>query len=74
MKTLRAAGPELASTFAGLNHRDNRLANNGNQFSNEPPDQALCVGPSAVVEGVNTVFRVYDKAGAPLSRTISASG
>jgi hypothetical protein len=22
-----------------------RFANNGNQFSVEPPDQALCVGP-----------------------------
>ncbi|MEO7371228.1 MAG: hypothetical protein ABIZ69_10205, partial [Ilumatobacteraceae bacterium] len=28
-----AAGNEIGVTFAGLNHRDNRLANNGNQFS-----------------------------------------
>ena len=65
------AGPEAAVTFAGLNHRDNRLANGGNQFSSEPPDQALCVGPSHVLEGVNTVMRVYDKSGAPVSPTIS---
>jgi hypothetical protein len=68
---VKAAGAEIAATFAGLNHRDNRLANNGNQFSSEPPDQALCVGPNAVLEGVNTVLRVYDKAGNPISPTIS---
>ena len=68
---IAAAGAELGVTFAGLNHRDQRLANNGNQFSLEPPDQALCVGPAHVVEAVNTVFRVFDKAGAAVSRTIS---
>ena len=65
------AGPEAAVTFAGLNHRDNRLANRGNQFSLEPPDQALCVGPSHVLEGVNTVMRVYDKRGGAVSPTIA---
>ena len=68
---LRAAGRELALTFPGLNHRDNRLANGGNQFSSEPPDQALCVGPGHILEGVNTVFRVYDKSGGAASRVIS---
>jgi len=66
-----SAGPELALTFAGLNHFDHNTANGGNQFSNEPPDQALCVGPNHVLEGVNTVFRVYDKAGKPKSDVIS---
>ncbi len=66
-----AAGAEVTTTFAGLNHRNNRLANGGNQFSSEPPDQALCVGPNHVLEGVNTVLRVYDKAGAPMTNTIS---
>jgi hypothetical protein len=68
---VKAAGDEIGVTFAGLNHRDNRLANNGNQFSSEPPDQALCVGPNSVLEGVNTVLRVFDKAGSPLSPTIA---
>ncbi|MEP7203613.1 MAG: hypothetical protein ABI894_13445 [Ilumatobacteraceae bacterium] len=68
---VKAAGDEISVTFEGLNHRDNRLANGGNQFSNEPPDQALCVGPNHVLEGVNTVMRVYDKAGSPASNTIS---
>ena len=51
------AGPEAKLTFAGLNHRNQRLANGGNQFSLEPPDQALCVGPQYVLEGTNDVLR-----------------
>jgi hypothetical protein len=51
-----------------LNHRDQRLANGGNQFSLEPPDQALCVGNGYTVESVNSVLRVYSSAtGAPLT-------
>ncbi|MEY2581542.1 MAG: hypothetical protein QOE09_1391 [Ilumatobacteraceae bacterium] len=65
------AGPEMTLTFAGLNHRDNRLADGGNQFSSEPPDQALCVGPSQVLEGVNTVLRVYDKTGNIIKDTVT---
>ncbi len=66
-----AAGREVRTTFEGLNHRDNRLANNGNQFSSEPPDQALCVGPGHVLEAVNTVLRVDDKNGRAVSPVIS---
>ena len=51
----------------GLNHRDQRLANNGNQFSVEPPDQALCVGNGFVVEATNSVLRVFDTNGLPLA-------
>src|SRR5450759_5880711 len=32
------------SGFGGISHRDQRLAGDGNQFSLEPPDQALAVG------------------------------
>jgi hypothetical protein len=56
-----AANPELGLSFNGLNFRDQRRANLGNQFSVEPPDQALCVGGNYVVESVNTVLRVFDK-------------
>ncbi len=66
-----AAGAELKRTFAGLNHRNNRLANGGNQFSLEPPDQALCVGPNHVVEAVNDVFRVFAKDGTPATGVLS---
>lgn len=61
------SNPELALSFDGLNHRNQRLANGGNQFSLEPPDQGLCVGNGYVVEAVNSVLRVYDTAGNPLT-------
>ena len=54
--------PELTLSINGLNHRDQRLANGGNQFSLEPPDQALCVGNGFVVEAVNSVLRVFSSA------------
>jgi hypothetical protein len=56
-------GPQVLKSFDGLNHRDQRTANGGNQFSLEPPDQALCVGGGHVVEAVNDVFRVYNADG-----------
>ncbi len=46
-------------SFDGLNHRAQRLANGGNQFSLEPPDQGLCVGNGFVLETVNDVMNVY---------------
>jgi hypothetical protein len=49
--------------FPGVNHRQQRLADNGHQFSLEPPDPAMAVGPSQVVSAVNTALGVYDKAG-----------
>ena len=62
------APSSTALTFAGLNHRDQRLANGGNQFSLEPPDQALCVSSGFVVEVVNSVLRVYSTStGTPLT-------
>src|SRR5690242_16461083 len=36
--------PGLTQSFHGLDGFDQRFANGGNQFSVEPPDQALCVG------------------------------
>jgi len=62
--------PELFVAFQGLNHRDQRLANNGNQYSVEPPDQGLCVGNGFVFETVNDVLRVYDSSGNPLTDVI----
>src|SRR5207247_5693386 len=43
-------GPQLVTSFDGLNLRQERTANNGNQFTLEPPDQALCVGGGHIVE------------------------
>lgn len=61
------ANAELTTSFDGLFHRQQRLANGGNQFSVEPPDQGLCVGNGFVMEAVNDVARVYDSAGNPLT-------
>lgn len=51
------------SGFNGLDHFDQRNADSGNQFSIEPPDQAMGVNASQVFEAVNDAFAVYDHAG-----------
>jgi hypothetical protein len=56
-------GPQLLTSFDGINHRQHRTANNGNQFSLEPPDQAMCAGGGHIVEAVNDAFRVYSTDG-----------
>ncbi|MBA3801075.1 MAG: hypothetical protein H0X18_18670 [Geodermatophilaceae bacterium] len=62
-----SAGREAGSlTFQALTHTDSRFANNGNQFSGEPPDQALCVGNGFTFEMVNQVVTVYSGIGAQL--------
>ncbi|MBA2287162.1 MAG: hypothetical protein H0W02_16940 [Ktedonobacteraceae bacterium] len=55
--------PELVKSFDGINHRQQRLANGGNQFSLEPPDQGLCVGNGFVFESVNDALSIYDYSG-----------
>lgn len=65
--SLAISNPELGLSFDGLNHRQQRLANGGNQFSVEPPDQGLCVGNGFVVEATNSVLRVFDTSGNPLT-------
>jgi len=57
--------------FDGLTHRDQRLADNGNQFSLEPPDQALAVGLGFIVESVNTAIRFRLTNGTPLGLPVS---
>ena len=62
------AASDAVLSVNGLNHRDQRLANGGNQFSLEPPDQGLCVGGGFVVEVTNSVLRVRSAGtGAPLT-------
>ncbi len=55
--------PSAVSGFNGLTHLDQRLADNGNQFSLEPPDQGLSAGNGFVVEAVNNAISVYDQGG-----------
>ncbi len=57
-------------SFNGLTLRQQRLANGGNQFSVEPPDQGLCVGNGFVLESVNDVLRVFDTNGKPLTGVV----
>jgi hypothetical protein len=55
--------PQFNTGFEGLNHYQQRYARSGNQFSLEPPDQALCVGNGYEVEAVNDVLNVFNTAG-----------
>jgi hypothetical protein len=66
-KALASSNPQLTLSFDGINHRQHRLANGGNQYSVEPPDQGLCVGNGFVFEAVNQAVRVYSTSGAPAS-------
>jgi hypothetical protein len=52
--------------FAGLTHYDQRNANNGNQFSVEPPNPEIAVANGWVLAGVNNAIQVYSTGGAPL--------
>ena len=57
--------------FQGLNHFDQRTRDGGNAYSLEPPDQGLCVGNGRVVEPVNDVIVVFNKAGKRLTTPMS---
>jgi len=58
------SNPTFNVGFEGLNHYQQRYARGGNQFSVEPPDQALCVGNGYELEAVNDVLNIYNAAGA----------
>jgi len=57
------SNPKFNAGFEGLNLFQQRYARGGNQFTVEPPDQALCVGNGYVVEAVNDVLNVYNTSG-----------
>jgi hypothetical protein len=52
--------PQFNMGLEGLNHYQQRYSRGGNQFSVEPPDQALCAGNGYVFEAVNDVFNIFD--------------
>jgi hypothetical protein len=72
-KPVTTSNPGLLASFQGLNHFQNRFgADNGHQFSLEPPDQGMCVGSDGngntrILETVNDVLRVYTTSGTPLT-------
>ena len=57
------SNPQFKTGFEGLNLFQQRYARGGNQFTVEPPDQALCVGNGYVVEAVNDVLNVFNTSG-----------
>jgi hypothetical protein len=57
------SNPQLNASFEGLNFYQQRYARGGNQFSVEPPDQALCVGNGYEVEAVNDVLNIFNSTG-----------
>jgi hypothetical protein len=66
------SNPEMVLSFEGVNHRDSRLADNGNQFSGEPADQGVCVGNGYIMETVNSALRVFSSSnGTPLTDVLS---
>jgi len=69
--TVGVTGPQgLLRSWQGLNLFQERFANNGNQFTVDPPDQGLCAGAGYVLETVNTVMRVFHQSGRPASQPI----
>jgi hypothetical protein len=61
--TKAKSNPIFKTGFEGLNHYQQRYTRGGNQFSVEPPDQALCVGNGYVVEAVNDVMNIFNSSG-----------
>jgi len=57
--------------FRSLTAVDSRYAFDGNQFTTEPPDQALCVGNGFTMASVNLAVAVYDRTGAQLAPTVA---
>ena len=51
------AGPQ---PYDGVNAADSRLARNGNQYTNVPPDGGICAGKNGVkVQTVNSAFGFF---------------
>src|SRR5207245_8053188 len=57
------SNPEVKASFEGLNFYQQRFSRRGNQFSVEPPDQALCAGNGYELEAVNDVLNIYNSSG-----------
>ncbi len=66
MKGLTVTGASGSSGFNALSHADQRLANNGNQFSVEPPNPSIAASNDFVLEGVNNAVQVYLPSGVPV--------
>ena len=65
------SNPVLDLSIDGLNFYQQITADNGNQFSLEPPDQGLCAGNGYVLESTNDVLRAFRTSGEAASGTVS---
>ncbi len=66
--TVANANPNLVASTDGINFYQNRyVADGGNQFSVEPPDQGLCVGNGYILESVNDSIGFYSTSGTLLT-------
>ncbi len=65
-KGLAVSNTTSATSFLGLTHYDQRNANNGNQYSIEPPSPDIAAANGYVLAGVNNAIQVYSTSGTPL--------
>ena len=73
MRSLSIVPPSGISGFNALSHLDQRLANNGNQWSIEPPNLNIAVANGYVLEGVNDAVQVYTVSGTPALPVVLSS-
>jgi hypothetical protein len=58
---IQGAGPQ---PYDGVNAADSRLARDGNQYTNVPPDGGICSGGKGIkVQTVNSAFGFFDNGG-----------
>jgi hypothetical protein len=66
------SNPVLDQTLDGLNlYQERIVADGGNQFTVEPPDQGLCAGAGFVLESTNDVLRVFNTNGTAAQGVVS---
>jgi len=83
VSTAPSAGPEVKGLpvhvsgagpqpYDGVNAADSRLARNGNQYTNVPPDGGICAGRNGVkVQTVNSAFGFFGTGGSILFPAIA---
>jgi hypothetical protein len=73
MNSLSIVSPAGVTGFNALSHLDMRDANNGNQFSIEPPSPSVAAGNGYVLEGVNDAVQIFNNSGTPALSTVLSS-
>jgi hypothetical protein len=74
MGSLSIVPPAGVTGFNALSHLDQRNANNGNQFSVEPPNPSIAAGNGYVLEGVNNAIQIFSTSGTPaLPKVLSSN-